>query len=346
MGQCRLRKRLSSKLTAIMPNRVVMAIVAIGLLAFFNPRTFADPPQPAEKDSRPFFKPKNAILTTSISPDQAKPGETVTFKVTAKLDPGYHIYNYSKSKKRDAGPIKTTFDFFDTAGLKLEGDWTPSQEPEKHKDPNFADVDSVEYHENEVTWSIKLKIPEDTAPGKKILRCQAGYMVCDAKHCSVPGQWTLPDAELTVLAADGKGGPNVAAAVKQAEPKNADSAPSKPADLAAPAAAAGSPAARSSDAVVQSEIAQKAQQGLIPFLIASAIGGLFALVMPCVWPMVPITVNFFVKQGQGAGGRKKATGLAVTYCLAIIGIFTALGVFFSFFKVSFLQTYGFSTTPG
>jgi thiol:disulfide interchange protein DsbD len=91
--------------------------------------------------------------------------------------------------------------------------------------------------------------------------------------------------------------------------------------------------------VVQSEIAQKAQQGLIPFLIASAIGGLFALVMPCVWPMVPITVNFFVKQGQGKGGRNKTTGLAIIYCLSIIGIFTAVGVLFSFFfSASSLQT--------
>src|SRR5262249_57698160 len=81
----------------------------------------------------------------------------------------------------------------------------------------------------------------------------------------------------------------------------------------------------------KSEIAQKAEQGLIPFLIASAIGGLFALVMPCVWPMVPITVNFFVKQGQGEGGRGKATGLAITYCLSIIAIFTAVGVLCSFF---------------
>ena len=53
-----------------------------------------------------------------------------------------------------------------------------------------------------------------------------------------------------------------------------------------------------------SEIVRRAQEGLIPFLIASALGGLFALVMPCVWPMIPITVNFFVKQGQnGAGGQ-------------------------------------------
>src|SRR5262249_22436148 len=81
----------------------------------------------------------------------------------------------------------------------------------------------------------------------------------------------------------------------------------------------------------QSEIADKAQAGLIPFLLASAIGRLFALVMPCLWPMVPITVNFFVKQGQSKGGRKKATGLAITYCLSIIAIFTAVGVLCSFF---------------
>ena len=77
--------------------------------------------------------------------------------------------------------------------------------------------------------------------------------------------------------------------------------------------------------------AQRAQQGLLPFLLASALGGLFALVMPCVWPMIPITVNFFVKQGQAGKGEGKTTSLAIAYCLAIIGIFTGVGVFFSFF---------------
>jgi thiol:disulfide interchange protein len=61
--------------------------------------------------------------------------------------------------------------------------------------------------------------------------------------------------------------------------------------------------------------------------------------MPCVWPMVPITVNFFIKQGQGPSGRKKATGLAFMYCLSIIAVFTAVGVIFSFFfSASSLQT--------
>ena len=52
------------------------------------------------------------------------------------------------------------------------------------------------------TWTIKVKIPARCAPGKKTLRCQARYMICDAKTCSVPGRWTLPDVELTVAAGD------------------------------------------------------------------------------------------------------------------------------------------------
>ncbi len=50
-----------------------------------------------------------------------------------------------------------------------------------------------------MTWSIKVKIPAGTKPGKKTLRCQAGYMICSDQNCSIPGQWTLPDAELTVI---------------------------------------------------------------------------------------------------------------------------------------------------
>jgi len=358
MGRLTSRKPLSASSIAVTLSLLVITAVAVGLLGIWSTSKAAEPPQPAKKDARPAFKPKDAALTTSVDPAEARPGETVTFKVTAKLDPGSHIYKYSKSTVRGAGPVNTTFDFFDTAGLKVEGDWTASKEPEKHKDPNFADVDFVEFHADEVTWSIKLKIPEGTAPGKKSLRCQAGYMVCDAKHCSIPGQWTLPDAVLTVLPADGPGAKaaatlnqngKLAAVPPQTEPKPETSVRKEPSNDAtrqpkpAPATAASpsstSPAAAASSPAVVSEIAQKAQQGLIPFLIASAIGGLFALVMPCVWPMVPITVNFFVKQGQGKGGRSKATGLAIIYCLSIIGVFTAVGVLFSFFfSASALQT--------
>jgi thiol:disulfide interchange protein len=188
-------------------------------------------------------------------------------------------------------------------------------------------------------------------------------MVCDAKICSLDGRWSLPAVELTVLPRAAAGAPAPASAIAKSDPaRTADSKPSAepgaaagaaqkddeahsgeapavpvPPRIAAASAAEADPADGTS--ALQSDIAQKAQAGLIPFLIASAIGGLFALVMPCVWPMVPITVNFFIKQGQGPSGRKKATGLAFMYCLSIIAVFTAVGVIFSFFfSASSLQT--------
>jgi thiol:disulfide interchange protein len=310
----------------------------------------ADPPKPSNREWPAATQPKNAVLTTSVEPKEAAPGETVTFTVHAKLEPGAHIYKYSQNDAPKSGPSNTSFDFFDRGGLELEGDWVASKAAEKHQDPNFADLDFVEYHEGEVEWSVKLKVPTDASLGKKSLRCQAHYQVCDAKSCSIPGQWTLPEAVLAVVGTKGQGA-QVAAATPANRPaeNNAKIEPKVEAtpatSLASPAArdtlTAGSPSTTSSSPSpgVQSEIAQKAQQGLLPFLLASALGGLFALVMPCVWPMVPITVNFFVKQGQGPQGKGKATGLAIIYCLSIIGVFTAVGVLFSFFfSAAALQT--------
>ena len=285
----------------------------------------------------------------------------VTFKVTAKLEPGYHIYQYAKAA--GSGPVSTSFDFFDPAGLELAGDWAASRDPIKHKDPNFEEVPFVEYFEDEVTWSVKLKVPAGVAPGKKTLRCQVHYMICNATTCSPPAYQTSSSNRLTVqpgnLAARRRGGDRAGAASPAhppIRPRNDSFRPRGLSDEKAPprpqpcrgkrarrpdeSTEASRPGESSTaTAGIQSEIAQKAQAGLIPFLIASAIGGLFALVMPCVWPMVPITVNFFIKQGQGSAGRKRATTLAFMYCLSIIGVFTAVGVLFSFFfSASSLQS--------
>ncbi len=140
------------------------------------------------------------MITTSVEPSEAKPGETVAYKVTVKLDPGFHIYKQvEKPLPPGAGPVYTTFDFFDTAGLKVEGEWSASKEAVKHKEAVWPNLPFVEYYEDEVVWSLKLKVPDGIEPGKKTLRSQAGYMICNDKSCSPPGQWTVPDAELMVL---------------------------------------------------------------------------------------------------------------------------------------------------
>jgi thiol:disulfide interchange protein len=318
---------------------------------------------PAEKDSSAGIRPKGVTLTPSVEPAEAHPGDSVVYKVTARLEPGLHIYAVAKKDDRQPGPIPTTFDFFDSGGLKASRDWKPDHAADAKPEPAF-DNQIIEFFEKEVTWSTTLSIPADAAPGKRTLRCQAGYQVCNENSCFPPGRWTLADVTLTILpatatAAAASTDPIKALGAGSLEPASRPPVAGKPEELApGPTAAssadpfltsgpalkpaigsAGASESAGGSAAPVSEIARRAQEGLIPFLFASALGGLFALLMPCVWPMIPITVNFFVKQGQnGTGGKGKTTGLAITYCLAIIGLFTAVGVLFSFFfSASFLQ---------
>jgi thiol:disulfide interchange protein DsbD len=313
-----------------------LALVAAALLATPPASALADDPAPKKKDSSLATRPREAAFSVKVTPAEAKAGMTVKYEVTARLEPGWHIYRYAKTPDEGGPPVKTTFDFFDTAGLKPSGDWTASRVPERKPEPAF-DNKVIEFFEDEVTWSLALRIPAGTEPGKKMLRNQVGYQICNAQTCKFPGRWTLPDATLTVLpglASASEVETSAMAAVPP--PLPAAAAPETASAAAATPAPAPSPETSRSTEVV-SEVARQADLGLVPFLIFSALGGLGALVMPCVWPMVPITVNFFVKQGQGHH-RGRATGLAITYCLAIIGVFTSLGVLCSFlFSATALQ---------
>ena len=271
------------------------------------PAPESSPRAPARKDSV-LPRPPGVTLTTDIEPKQAKAGDSVTLRVTAKLAPKWHIYQYEKAP---AEPGPTRFDLFETAGLGPQGDWTASKEAHK-PDPASKVAPPLDYYEDEVAWSIRLTVPPGTAPGKKALRVQAGYMVCSDANCSVPGPWPRPDAEIEVL-------PGGLALV------------STPCDSPVYKAAMAEMRAKNEaeTAATKSDIERQAERGLLPFLLACGLGGLIALAMPCVWPMVPITVNFFVKQGQARSG--KTTGLAIAYCLAIIGVFTAVGLLFAVF---------------
>jgi thiol:disulfide interchange protein DsbD len=270
------------------------------------------------------------VFSTSVKPASGKAGDTVTYSVTARLAPEWHIYKYSK-KDPAVGPKSTKFDFFDTGGLRFASDWTASKTAIAKPEPAFDNA-VLEFYEGQVTWSINLLIPAGTKPGKKTLRNQIDFQICDPHSCKQPVRVTVPNVEFTVLpggaiSTEGSANPppsateNVASA---APPAKAEAPPAPQVATSAPVASVPPENAE------LSEVAQKARQGTIPFLLASALGGLLALAMPCVWPMVPITVNFFVKQGHAKNGGS-TTGLAITYCLAIIAVFTAVGVLFSFF---------------
>jgi thiol:disulfide interchange protein DsbD len=270
----------------------------------------ADDAKPKKKDSPPFLKPKEVTWTTSISPAQAKPGDKVTYKVSASVLPPWHIYAHAKSQP-EMGPRNTQFDLFDSAGLKVDGDWIPSKPPLSKPEPAFNNQ-TVEFYDDDVTWSIALTIPIGTKPGKLTVRSQAYFQICDPKSCKPPVFVTVPDATVTVTSGGAAGGS--AALVL----------PMTIGTVVLPGATQAQAPAKPAAGTVEASI----DQGLFSFLLFSAAGGLLAILMPCVWPMIPITVNFFVKQGHSNKGR--ATGLAIVYCLAIMSIFTSVGLAVTF----------------
>ena len=75
------------------------------------------------------------------------------------------------------------------------------------------------------------------------------------------------------------------------------------------------------------------EQGLLWFLLAAVGGGLFALVMPCTYPMIPITISFFTKQAEKRGGN--ALGLSLAYGAGIVLIFVVIGVVFGSLIIPF-----------
>ncbi|WP_337177882.1 protein-disulfide reductase DsbD domain-containing protein [Paludisphaera sp.] len=309
---------------------------------------------PKKKDSPERLRPKGVTITPTVSPAVARPGDVVKYTVAVKLDPGLHIYNVARPGAGGGnGPDPTSFNLFDLGGLAAGDEWTPAADPIVKPEPAFGDDVLTEFFEDEAAWTVALTVPADAAPGDHVVRSQISYQICNENACFPPTHQTLADVVVKVEGVAAAPAPTAvetahvepsAPAPEATEPAPAV-APEPPAPAVAvePSAPAEAPsesasiAAAPADAGPTSEIARTARESLWGFLLLSAAGGLLALAMPCVWPMVPITVNFFVKQGERSG-KGGTTGLAVTYCLAIIGVFTAVGVLFSFlFSSTFLQ---------
>lgn len=242
----------------------------------------------------------------------------VTF--TATVDAGWHVYG---THLPSGGPEPTSVQW-NNQGVKLVGGLTPSKAAHKQHDETF-DMD-LSWWTGSVTLSQKFTV---TAKEYKI-EGSIRYMACDDENC------TPPKSESFSF----KG---TAAQAPVAETVQAPTATAVPADTAAtlaqPVAAVGA-----ADSAVASpthdqlwapvtaiegdnaDVEDIADRSLWYIFWACFLGGLLALLTPCVWPMIPMTVSFFLKK---SGSRAKAITNATTYGLSIIIIFLLLGICFT-----------------
>lgn len=215
--------------------------------------------------------------------------------ITAKIEKGWHLYSQFIE---DGGPIPTSFKFTPSADYKLSGKVTESPKAVTAFDKNFNM--EIAWHQDQVVFkqAVSLNVPKTRIKG--VLE----FMVCDDQRCLPPSE---VEFEIDVAA-----GPEIAGSGAQAD--TGQIATLIPAD---------SISTDSSTAISVPVSGNNDSGSLWAIFIAGFIGGLAAFFMPCIYPMIPMTVSFFTKQ---SGSRAKGIRSAAIYGLSIIVIYVALGL--------------------
>ena len=270
---------------------------------------------------------RDAVSWSHSVEDKSPTEKVIVFSATIKGD--WHLYG---TELPSGGPTPTSLIVDKIAGAQLVGKLTASKKPIEKHDPNF-DM-TLRFYSGQVSFRQTLRI---TDPKAFNFSGAIRYMVCNDEQCLPPSNWDFSIA----LKELGK----VAAAAPAAEQTEAKTEAPTPAEVAQPLTADSAQQAADSAAVAPAEPSDVASalwtpviselkaygdraisgadSGLLMLFFAGFVGGLVALVTPCVWPMIPMTVSFFLKRSQD---RKKGIRDAAIYGLAIIVIYLALGL--------------------
>ena len=230
-----------------------------------------------------------AAFGISVDPKVARVGEAVTVWIDVSLSGDWHIYSTTLPP---GGPIPTEI-VLSGAGFRQVGR-AIQPEPIVERDPNF-DMD-VEYYHTEVRFGMRAEVAEG-APGVKTLAGEITYMLCNATQC-LPPETHVFEVPVTVEAGAARAEYTFSA--------------SAVADV--PLDGTGSVA----------DVGRAITQGLGAFLYLSLSMGFLALLTPCVFPMIPITVSFFTK--QEIQSRRESIAKSLAYCGGIVFTFTGLGM--------------------
>ena len=235
-----------------------------------------------------------AKWSLSVEPAAAPAGSRVLGRLVVKLDPGWHLYSLSTPK---GGPIPTTIRPAQDAPIDALRVYQPK--PSRAMDPNFNL--ETETYDREVEFLLEIGIRRDAPEGSAELRIESRYQLCNDRMCLPPVRRT---AAASILIKSGAAAPGIS--IPAGYTLHEPGTPSPPVPNA-PAAPASAPT-----------------QGLSVFLLIAFGLGLAAIFTPCVFPMIPITLSFFLN--QQAQTRRQSVFQAVLFCLGIIVLFSSLGI--------------------
>ena len=257
---------------------------------------------------------------------------------TAAIDKGWHVYSTDLG---DGGPISATFNIDNKSGVELVGKLKPVGKEVATFDKLFEM--KVRYFENTAKFVQKVKF----TGGAYAIEGYLEYGACDDESCLPPTQVPF---KFSGVAKAGN-----AAATKTEQPK-AEQPEQKVVDKADKKEGATPVASKDSSAMMElvpattTEAATDIQPAVasselwkpvisdlqalgeehgqedmswIYIFITGFLGGLLALFTPCVWPIIPMTVSFFLKRSKD---KKKGIRDAWTYGASIVVIYVALGL--------------------
>lgn len=265
----------------------------------------------------------------SMSVTQNKLSDT-EFEIvfSGKADAGWHVYS---TDIPDGGPTAATIDFEEQTGVEPVGKLMPKGQVHTAFDNMFGM--EVSYMEGEVAFVQKMRITGATYSVKGYLT----YGACNDENCMPPTSVDFSysgegkpvvKAEPKPVVAEPKG-------VKAEEPKKEVEATqvaevTEKTDTVAVAATNDEVAVSDYWSPVVDKLAafgedasNAASQSLWAIFFLGFIGGLVALLTPCVWPIIPMTVSFFLKR---SGDKKKGIRDAATYGVSIVVIYVLLGL--------------------
>lgn len=269
---------------------------------------------------------------------QLKTDKSATAEIvfTGKIDKGWHVYSTGLGAD---GPISATFNVNHLDGVELVGKLTPRGHEIKSYDKLFEMT--LRYFEGSVTFVQKVKF---TKPNYSI-DAYLEYGACNDQNCMPPTSVEIKksgkspavdapskeEAKADVAADAGKAAD---IAVNAADTAKAPVA-QQVADSAAALNNAAAPAlSKAEEASLWKPVIKQLQQfggtndianhSLLYIFLMGIVGGLLALVMPCIWPIIPMTVSFFLKRSKD--NKKRGIREATTYGISIIVIYLALGI--------------------
>ena len=230
---------------------------------------------------------ESPVTLSAKAESSVRAGEVVNIIVTAEMDAEWKIYAL---RDQGEGPIATrvvvTGEIIEASGLIWE------DEPVEKYDDGF--LTRTRTHQGGAIFKAPILVKSDLSPGKYNLSVNVLFQVCNASLCYPPKE------EVLTITVNVEGG----------------TARDDRTDMVLVTEVFDDFGNINLDAAID--------EGFFSFVILAFSMGLLALLTPCVFPMIPITVSFFTHQGET--GKGKPITNAIIYTLGIIATFSILGI--------------------